>query len=165
MYMYMMMHPGKKLNFMGNEFGQIREWCEKREQDWELRKYPIHDSFYHYMSELNQLYLKHPAMSAWDYKEEGFLWLDCHQEGRCIYAILRRSEGEKVAAVFNFSDREQTDYEVRIEGAKDVEVLLYSDWERFNGTTPEHQRFCVMEHEMLRCTLKPFSAVLVQIKE
>ena len=52
LYMYMMMHPGKKLNFMGNEIGQLLEWDEKRQQDWDLRKYPIHDSFYHYMAKL-----------------------------------------------------------------------------------------------------------------
>ena len=56
MYLYMMVHPGKKLNFMGNEIGQLREWDEKREQDWEIRKYPIHDSFCLVMKELNHMY-------------------------------------------------------------------------------------------------------------
>ena len=48
-YLYMMMHPGKKLNFMGSEFGQLREWDEQREQDWMLLKYPVHDAFLHYI--------------------------------------------------------------------------------------------------------------------
>lgn len=83
----MLVHPGKKLNFMGNEIGQLREWGEKRQQDWELRKYPNHDSFYHYMAELNRLYLSHPALWEWDRQADGFQWLDCRQESRCIYAI------------------------------------------------------------------------------
>ena len=133
MYLYMMIHPGKKLNFMGNEIGQLREWDEKREQDWDIRKYPIHDSFYRFMKELNHAYLEHPALSSWDYLEEGFSWLDCHQESRRIYAILRRSKDEKLAAIFNFSDQIQNDYEVEIEEAEQVKMLVYSDWNRFGG--------------------------------
>lgn len=72
MYLYMMVHPGKKLNFMGSEIGQLREWDEKREQDWAMCKYPVHGAFYRYMAELNHLYLSHPALSEWDYREEGF---------------------------------------------------------------------------------------------
>ena len=86
MYLYMLVHPGKKLNFMGNEFGQLREWNEKREQDWDLRKYPNHDAFYHYMAKLNDIYISHPALFEWDYRTDGFYWLDCHQENRCIYS-------------------------------------------------------------------------------
>ncbi len=62
LYLYMAVHPGKKLNFMGNEIGQFREWDERREQDWDLGKYPIHDAFRRCMAELNRLYLSHAAL-------------------------------------------------------------------------------------------------------
>ena len=62
LYMYMYAHPGKKLNFMGNEIGQFREWDEKREQDWMLLDYPAHDAFAHFMKDLNKLYLEHSAL-------------------------------------------------------------------------------------------------------
>ena len=78
----MILHPGKKLNFMGNEIGQLREWDEKREQDWDLRKYPAHDAFYHFMVTLNKLYLSTPALYEKNYDREGFEWLDCNQIGR-----------------------------------------------------------------------------------
>ena len=52
LYMYMMVHPGKKLNFMGSEFAQLREWDEKRQQDWDMLKYPLHDSFREYIKQL-----------------------------------------------------------------------------------------------------------------
>ena len=58
LYLYMYTHPGKKLNFMGNELGQLREWTEEQEQDWDILKFPIHDAFYHYMHDLNQLYFR-----------------------------------------------------------------------------------------------------------
>ncbi|MCD7886856.1 MAG: 1,4-alpha-glucan branching protein GlgB [Clostridiales bacterium] len=133
MYLYMMVHPGKKLNFMGNEIGQLREWDEKREQDWELRKYPAHDSFYRFMCELNEVYLTHSALSALDYSEDGFLWVDCHQEQKCVYAISRKSEEEELIAVFNFSDKEQS-YTLPEKTAKEkFGVLLYTDWEKYGG--------------------------------
>lgn len=62
LYMYMYAHPGKKLNFMGNEIGQLREWDEKREQDWMLLDYPIHEGFARFMKDLNHLYLEHLAL-------------------------------------------------------------------------------------------------------
>lgn len=164
MYLYMAVHPGKKLNFMGNEIGQLREWDEKREQDWEIRKYPNHDSFYHYMVEINRIYLSHPALSEWDYQDEGFCWLDCHQEGRCIYAICRKSRNERLAAIFNFSAQVQRDFTVAIPGAQTVAPLIDSDWEPFGGRTPVAKTCFQFDGTHLSCTLQPFSAVLFEMK-
>ena len=133
-YMYMYAHPGKKLNFMGNEIGQLREWDEKREQDWDILKYPIHDTFHHFMQELNHLYLTTPALSAKDYENAGFQWLDCHQEERCIYAFERTDGKDRIVAVFNFSDEDQKGYELPITDAKELEVILASDDVTFGGS-------------------------------
>lgn len=91
LYLYMILHPGKKLNFMGNEIGQLREWDEKREQDWDLRKYPAHDAFYHFMVTLNKLYLSTPALYEKNYDREGFEWLDCNQE-RTVFMQYKEME-------------------------------------------------------------------------
>ncbi len=137
MYLYMMVHPGKKLNFMGNEIGQFREWDERREQDWSLRNYPAHDAFYTYMAELNQIYLAHSALWSGDYNRDGFAWLDCHQEERCVYIIERRSKEETLIAAFNFSRQEHC---VAIESTDaKLAVLLNTDWEKYGGSTPEQQ--------------------------
>lgn len=132
-YMYMYAHPGKKLNFMGNEIGQLREWDEKREQDWDLLKYPMHDGFYHFIQDLNALYQKHPALSEKDYEQDGFRWLDCHQEARCIYAFERIGKKERIVAVFHFSNRRQKDYHLPIPEGKSLELLLSSNWEEYGG--------------------------------
>lgn len=131
-YMYMYAHPGKKLNFMGNEIGQFREWDEKREQDWNLLEFPLHQCFLRFMEELNGIYGSHPAFYEKDYDREGFEWIDCHQEEKCIYAFERISRKERVAAVFNFSDREQ-EYLLKIQDAKELEPLLSSEWKEFGG--------------------------------
>ncbi|MCI8894735.1 MAG: 1,4-alpha-glucan branching protein GlgB [Lachnospiraceae bacterium] len=161
LYLYMMVHPGKKLNFMGNEIGQLREWDEKRQQDWELLVYPNHDSFYHYMAELNRLYLKHPALFMEDYGQEGFQWLDCHQEERCIYAILRRGGTERLAAIFNFSGTEQS-YEMKLPEGIRAKLLLYSDWQRFGGNTLEKKpRWQKADRTW---SLAPFCGMLLELK-
>ena len=125
-YMYMYAHPGKKLNFMGNEFAQVREWDEKREQDWNLLSYPLHDNFHRFMGSLNRIYLAHPALWARDYDRDGFQWIDCHQESKCVYAFERMGGKERLAAVFNFSSREQT-FRLKLENAKKYRVLLDSN--------------------------------------
>ncbi len=132
LYMYMYAHPGKKLNFMGNEFAQLREWDEKREQDWDILNYPIHDAFHRFMRELNQIYLKYPALSKLDYEKDGFQWLDCHQEEKCIYAFMRTDGKQKIAAVFNFSDKEYK-YRLRAENIRRMELLFASDNELYGG--------------------------------
>ena len=164
LYAYMMVHPGKKLNFMGNEIGQLREWDEKREQDWEIRKYPLHDSFYHYMKTLNHIYLNYPALSGWDYQEEGFRWLDCSQEERRIYSILRQCGEQKIIAIFNLSDLYWENYEVKMEGMNEVSILVYSDWECYSGRTAMEEKILWMEHDRIHGSLQPFSAMLAVVK-
>lgn len=163
MYLYMMVHPGKKLNFMGNEIGQLREWDEKREQDWSLRKYPIHDGFYHYMEELNHIYLTHPALSQQDYLENGFAWIDCHQESKCIYAILRNSDNEHLISIFNFGSMQQNNYSISLPGITKIELLLNTDWEQFGGTTSIIAPICKLDNERVICSLQPFSAILIKV--
>lgn len=107
MYLYMMAHPGKKLNFMGNEIGQFREWDEKREQDWNLLTYPKHDAFHNFMKDLNKTYLSTSALYGKDYEQDGFEWIDCHQEAKCIYVIGRKAKNSHIITILNFSDKEQ----------------------------------------------------------
>lgn len=163
MYLYMMVHPGKKLNFMGNEIGQLREWDEKRQQDWDLRKYPVHDSFFRYMARLNRIYLAHSAFWEKDYDNDGFSWVDCHQEGKCVYVIRRCSGQETLTALFNFSACRQ-EYELPGmtvgQAPGDAELLLHSDWARFGGGTPEEDLTAVWRDGTF--LLPAFSGVLVR---
>ena len=138
-YMYMYAHPGKKLNFMGNEFGHMREWDEKREMDWDLLKYPVHDAFHRFMKELNHLYLETPALWEKDYETEGFKWIDCQQEEKCIYAFERNGGGQKIIAVFNFSDKVQKEFAMEVPDGT-WQVILNSEEECFGGTIKEKEK-------------------------
>ena len=156
LYLYMFAHPGKKLNFMGNELGHFREWDEGREQDWLLRRFPIHDAFYHYMAQLNHIYLSHPALYRWDYRPEGFAWLDRGREGSCICAIQRQGGGERLAALFNFGHQAR---QYQLPAPAGVELLLHTDWQPFGGRTPQGER-SGPEHGVLTVCLPPYSGQL-----
>ncbi len=133
LYMYMYVHPGKKLNFMGNEIGQLREWDEKREQDWDLLKYPVHDSFSRYIKDLCLVYQNNPALFELDYEQEGFRWIDCHQEQKCVYVFERLGKKQRILTIFNFSDKKQT-YQLEVKNGKSLKLLLASDDEIYGGS-------------------------------
>lgn len=159
LYLYMMIHPGKKLNFMGNEIGQLREWDEKREQDWEILRYPAHDGFRAYIRRLNAIYLEHPALWETDFEKQGFAWLDRGQTFPCVYAVRRSGGGETLAALFNFSDEPQ-DYALSgLHSQKRPEMLLHSDWEAFGGKIRESEKIAQS------ISLPAFSGVLLRIEE
>ncbi len=162
-YMYMYVHPGKKLNFMGNEIGQLREWDEKREQDWDLLSYPIHDAFHRFMIDLNHIYLKHSALWEKDYEQSGFHWLDCHQEGNCIYAMERFSEKEHLISVFNFSNEEK-EYNINVQNGKKMQLLLSSNWDIYGGNELKKSSTKTVSKGMLPIKLKPYSAVYYLVK-
>ncbi|MCI9489472.1 1,4-alpha-glucan branching protein GlgB [Lachnospiraceae bacterium 48-42] len=164
LYLYMYAHPGKKLNFMGNELGQLREWDEKREQDWEILKYPLHDAFHRFMKDLNQIYLNHPALYGQDYVNDGFQWLDCHQEERCIYAFERSCGLERIVAVFNFSDEVQEDYLLTVKNAHTLKLLIDSDMDLYAGEKHDTGEKITLENKTAMLTLNAYSGVYYLIE-
>ena len=164
-YMYMYAHPGKKLNFMGNEIGHFREWDEKREQDWDLLRYPAHQDFHRFMTDLNHFYLEHPAFFEKDYNADGFRWLDCHAEERCIYAFERSGKKERIAAVFNFSGVEQAGYKLEIPEAAGLRRLFTSELRGYGGKAETPETILKPENGAFEFTLAPFSAEYYLIEE
>ncbi len=162
--MYMMIHPGKKLNFMGNEFGQVREWDEKKEQDWMLLKYPTHDSFHHYIIKLNELYLKNDAFWEADYDSDGFVWLDYNSKSKCLYSIMRNGENSSIAAMFNFGENDQTGYRITLPRNMKTEVLLYSDWEQYGGQTYEGSENVKVRGRNIVVDLRRFSGIILRLR-
>ncbi len=140
LYAYMYAHPGKKLNFMGNEIGQFREWDEKREQDWDLLKYPNHDSFHQYMKALNKIYMKEPALSAWDDDPNGFAWILCGKENDVVYIFQREVNEDKVIVVLNLLGLVYKNYHFNYGNGDTMKVLINSDWNKFGGSTKDTEK-------------------------
>ncbi|MFV0412302.1 MAG: 1,4-alpha-glucan branching protein GlgB [Oscillospiraceae bacterium] len=140
LYLYMAAHPGKKLNFMGNELAHFREWDENRELDWDLLRYPLHSGFLEYIRQLNRLYLTLPALYQNEYDSRGFRWLEVNAPAQSVYIFMRSTVGgaekQAVVAAFNFSDRAQPAFPVFLEEAATLTELLNTGWQPFGGETP-----------------------------
>lgn len=159
LYMYMYAHPGKKLNFMGNEIAQFREWDEKREQDWMLLTYPKHDCFHQFMIRLNEIYMNNPAFYEGDYDREGFEWIDCANEQHCTYAFLRKGGEQTILAVFNFSDTPLMDYELKVKNGKRAKLLLNSNWKCFDGKEDVEEGEYAIKDDILKIDVERMSAL------
>ena len=156
-YMYMYAHPGKKLNFMGNEIGHFREWDEKREMDWNLLEYPAHQDFHRFMKDLNRFYLDHPAFSEMDYDTDGFEWLECGAQEKCVYVFERRSEKERIMAVFNFSDQDQ-EFEIPGKNIKELKKVFSSEYPGYGSAEEKQNKAVKIKKGSCLFRLKPFSA-------
>ena len=133
-YMYMYTHPGKKLNFMGGEFAQFREWDETREQDWDILKYPLHDSFRRYMTDLSKLYDKRPSLYNGEYNPDCFEWILADESEKSVFAYKRCAEGETTVIVLNLSDKEQS-VVISADGMTRFNELINTDSTIYSGET------------------------------
>lgn len=124
LYCYQMASPGKKLNFMGNEFGQFIEWDFHRPLDWFLLSYPSHAAMLEFVKALNHIYLKTPALhcesSGWD----GFTWLTVDDSENSVIAFMRSNKRSRIAAIFNFTPREHRAYRISLGDLFDKPVTL-----------------------------------------
>ncbi len=125
-YTFMMGHPGKKLLFMGQEFGQLREWSEERELDWFLLKEPLHKDLQNYFRDLLHLYKKYPAFYSKDYDWAGFEWINCDDADRSIFSFIRKgySNRNNLLFVCNFTPMERPDYRVGVPKKGKYTLLL-----------------------------------------
>lgn len=135
LYLYMFAHPGKKLNFMGNEIGQFREWDEKREQDWDMLKYPLHDSFHRYFCDLNNIYLNYPQLYEAELSDNNFRWIEPFDVQRSVYIFSIGTRQSKIIAVFNFSANNYDKYTFTIDGKIKLTEIISSDYDIYSGTT------------------------------
>ncbi len=131
---YLMAHPGKKLTFMGQEFGQFIEWKYDSGLDWVLLDYEKHRQLKNYVRKLNHIYLKYPALWEIDYNWEGFKWLVSDDHTNSVIAFSRRdSKGEELVVAANFTPVTREKYSFGVEREGTYEVILNSDDIEFGG--------------------------------
>ena len=136
-YSFMFGHPGKKLLFMGQEFGQLREWSEERELDWYLLREEKHQKLQSYVSELLMMYKKYPALYAMDRNTEGFEWINADDADRSIFSFVRKSPTGRNNLLFvcNFTPMARPDYRVGVPKKKKYRLILNSADPKYGGKT------------------------------
>ena len=156
-YAFMMGHPGKKLLFMGQDFGQLREWSEKRELDWELLTDENHSHLQAFVKELLTIYKKYPAMYELDDQPDGFEWINPNDGYRSIFSFVRHGKSGRNNLLFvcNFTPMARPDYRVGVPKKKKYTLLLNSDDAKFGGEGTE--RPTVYQSEKSECDGRPYS--------
>jgi len=168
---YMWMHPGKKLNFMGNEIGQKNEWDFKSSIDWDILKNDLNlklQKFIQFIQELNKLYLKTPPLYELDSFEEGFSWIDCNDSENSVISFMRKdSSGEFIICVFNFTPVVRYKYKIGVPKEGKYIEIFNSDSEYFGGSNVGNLGFAISKEEKmhgfdysLEITLPPLAMVL-----
>ena len=134
-YTFMFGHAGKKLLFMGQEFGQEREWSEARELDWFLLENPLNKGMQEYVKELLRLYRNNSAMYEIDNDWGGFEWVNCNDSEHSVYSFIRKSgDGKKkLLFIMNMTPMVWENYRVGVPTRKKCRLLLNSDDVRFGG--------------------------------
>jgi 1,4-alpha-glucan branching enzyme len=150
-------HPGKKLLFMGSEFGQFSEWKDKEQLDWHLLDYEMHKKANDYVKELIKVYKRSKALFELDHLQDGFEWIDCHNADQSIFSFIRK--GSKVddflVIVCNFTPAFYPNYRIGIPKAGSYREILNSDSDSFGGSNSTNKR--VLKTEEKEFHGKPFS--------
>ena len=136
LYGYMYTHPGKKLLFMGGEFGQWGEWNERTALDWHLLDYPNHRGLQKFVTSLNQLYQNEPALSEVDDSWDGFVWLEFRDNENSTLSFLRRARDpqDELMVVCNFTPRPRYNYRIGVPKPGYYTELINSDGMEFGGS-------------------------------
>ena len=125
-YAFMLFHPGKKLLFMGQEFGQLREWSEERELDWYLLNEKPHQDLQEFVKTLLHMYTKYPALYAGDNDPDGFEWINADDAYRSIFSLVRKSPTKRNNLLFivNFTPVDRPDYRVGVPKKKQYKLIM-----------------------------------------
>jgi len=168
-YTYMFGHSGKKLLFMGQDFGQEREWSEARELDWFLLGEKLNSGMKAYMCELLNMYRKYPCLYRVDDSWKGFEWMNADDSDRSIFSFVRRDETGKKNLLFilNMTPMKWEDYLVPVPKSGDYKLVLNSDEERFGGFGTEApvkvrsvKKHLVMQENVIKLDINPYSALV-----
>jgi 1,4-alpha-glucan branching enzyme len=168
---YMFAQAGKKLLFMGDEFGQVREWTHDSSLEWDVLQYPVHYGLQNWVEQLNRLYRSEPALHEFDTDPKGFEWIDCNDNAASTLSLLRRasSPGQVVVVACNFTPIPRIDYRLGVPTGGYWRELLNSDGKEYGGSGMGNAGGVMAEEHpvhgrpySLKLTLPPLAALFLK---
>jgi 1,4-alpha-glucan branching enzyme len=168
---YMYSHPGKKLMFMGSEFGQGREWDHDESLDWHLLTEPLHSGLRTFVQDLNRVYRSEPSLYQCDFESAGFHWIDCNDSDNSVVSFTRHATNSQdfLVAVLNFTPVPRQGYQLGVPRAGSYVELLNSDAAIYgggnmgNGGLISTEAVAAHGHaDSLRLTLPPLGFLLLK---
>ena len=172
-YGYMFMHPGKKLLFMGQEWGSTREWNFASSLEWHLLQYPVHSGVQNLIKELNTFYKTHSQLYSLDAEGSGFEWIDGGDvENSCLTFIRKDKQGNQLIVACNFTPVPRYNYRIGVEQKGVYQEVFNTDLKRFNGSDTKNIGDLQTEEPgwnfrpyAIRVVLPPLAVVVFQIKD
>jgi 1,4-alpha-glucan branching enzyme len=171
LYGFMYTHPGKKLQFMGSEFGQVREWNYDRSLDWHLLEQPLHGGLRRFMCDLNRIYTAEPSLHQCDFEPSGFAWIDCNDSDNSVVSFIRRATNpdDFLVVVLSFTPLPREGYLVGVPREGAYTELLNSDAEIYAGSNVGNAGVVFAEPlashgqaQSLRLTLPPLGILVLK---
>lgn len=169
LYTYMFTYPGKKLLFMGCEFGQSDEWNHDSALQWHLMQYASHQGVKTLVGDLNRLYQQQPALSQHDFEPQGFAWIDCNDTDQSVLSYSRHSDDETLIIILNFTPVPRENYRIGVSEAGVYREVLNSDSEYYagsnisNGVNITTDPVSWMSHpHSLSITLPPLAGIVLK---
>jgi len=171
LYVYMYTHPGKKLNFMGNEVATIREFDENKEIDWFLLEYPMHDSFKRLCKDLSMIYKNYPAFYRFDYNYDYFKWIDADNYQQSIYIYYRFDDENCFLTLLNMTPNQYEDYRIGVPFPGIYTELINSEKDIYSGCNmcnyipirSNKKKFHGLNNS-IKIRIAPFAAIVFKVK-
>lgn len=170
-YGYWIAHPGKKLLFMGGEFGQFIEWQEHESLDWHLVECDMHGKLQEYCRELNHFYQQERALWEVDGNWHGFEWIDCSDYTQSIICFMRkaRASEESLIVICNFTPQVHGNYRIGVPMMGSYQEMFNSDWQRFGGSGQQNSEMLNAEatkwhnhSQSIQVTIPPLATVYLK---
>ena len=170
-YAWQYAHPGKKLLFMGGEFGQWLEWNAKATIDWPLMEVESHAGIHSLVKDLNQVYRQEPAMYQYDHDPAGFRWIDCHDSDQSTLSMMRMSDNpaDTIICVLNFTPVPRKQYRIGVPPAQSYREILNTDSSYYGGSNlsngtqiPVDEKSWMGLPNSIELTLPPLAAIFLK---
>lgn len=162
-------YPGKKLLFMGCEFGQGSEWNFDQELDWYTLDYPLHQGIKAQVKDLNHLYKEHNALFQHDFDQQGFAWIDCNDVNSSVISYRRKAAGNELIVILNFTPVPRHNYRIGVATPGEYQEIFNSDSSYYGGSnvgncsvSSEHIPWMGLPH-CLNLTLPPLAGIILSL--